>query len=189
MARDQEDSLMFIVYDPSQPYPQVPRPGEGIIKNGIHFPPAGMAAFEFDAQGQKNDDIIRDYRVTSAGVLERRIQADIDKAVAKEARQKKVAEANREAERRRVVASGGDPGEDELTRLRREVSRLAAAAGKTRREAKGRPNPGEEAELDALEALADSLAAIDTALALILAEIDVSADPASIDIRNHPSWP
>ena len=181
--------MMWIVYDPNGVYPQVPRPGEGLLKNGLHFPPAGMASFEYDAQGQKNDDIIRDYRVTAADTLTRRDQTDIDADLADLARPKKAAEANREAERRRLVASGGNAGEDEITRLRRQVSQLASAVGKTRREAKGRPNPGEEAELDALEALADQLAAIDTALAVILAEIDVSADPESISIGDHPAWP
>ena len=103
-------------------------------------------------------------------------------------RRGKAAETQTEASRRRNVLMGSPP-DDADTALRHFLSLAARATGKVRREAKGRGKPGEAAELDQLEALTDGLEQIDAARDTIIAEIQSSPDPASIDIRNHPSWP
>ena len=103
-------------------------------------------------------------------------------------RRGKVAETHTEASRRRNVLMGSPP-DDSDTALRNFLSLTARATGKVRREAKGRGKPGEAAVLDQLESLTDGLEQIDTARDSIIAEVQASADPASIDIPNHPSWP
>ena len=110
------------------------------------------------------------------------------KVPVEEARKSAVQQAQTEASRRRNVLMGGPP-EDSGTALRNFLSLAARATGKVRREAKGNGRPGESAELDQLEALTDGLEQIDTARDSIIAEIQSSSDPASIDIRNHPGWP
>ena len=110
------------------------------------------------------------------------------KVPVEEARKSAVQRAQLEASRRRNVLMGSPP-EDSDTALRNFLSLTARATGKVRREAKGNGRPSESAELDQLEALTDGLEAIDTARDSIIAEIQASPDPASIDIRNHPSWP
>ena len=180
--------MMWIVYDPAAAYPQAPRPGEGVVIRGGHTPPSGMASFEFDAQGLRNDDVIREYRVTAPGILTRKDQEDIDAEEAERIRPVRVQEAHTEASRRRNILLGS-PSDDSDTALRNFLSLTARATGKVRREAKGRGKPGEAAVLDQLESLTDGLEQIDAARDSIISEIQASSDPASIDIRNHPSWP
>ena len=100
----------------------------------------------------------------------------------------RVDEVMREASRRRNILMGSPP-DDADTAMRNFLSLTARATGKARREAKGRGKLGEAAELDHLEALTDGLEAIDNARDSIIAEVQASPDPSSIDIPNHPSWP
>lgn len=100
-------------------------------------------------------------------------------------REQKIEEAHAEASRRRnlVLASLG------TATLADFLSLTARAVASVRREAKGRPNAGEAARLDQLEALADEIEAIDSARDTIVAEIRNSPDPESYDVTHSPHWP
>lgn len=181
---------MWITYDPNGAFPQVPQPGIGIESGGQHNPPAGLASFEVNIADLEfaggGDEVAAFYEVTAPDTLTPKDQAERDEITKAVIVERKVDQAIAEASRRRLAVVGNlAPGG-----INDFVALLGRALASVRRDAKGgRPNPGEEARLDALEALADQIDAIDTARDTIIAEIESSPDPASIDVPNSPHWP
>jgi len=74
---------IWISYDPEATYPQVPRPGLGIVRaNGSHRPPPGLASFPVETaalvHGDRNAEIEALYEVTAPDTLNPRDQAAVD---------------------------------------------------------------------------------------------------------------
>jgi len=112
-------------------------------------------------------------------------EQDLVSAAKASSRARKVTEAFDEASRRRqAVLDAVTPGG-----LADYVSLMGRALAGVRREAKGRADPDEIARLNALEALADQIEAIDTARDTIISEIRQHPDPASYDVPGSPHWP
>jgi len=105
-------------------------------------------------------------------------------------RTRKTREAFDECTRRRMEAVAPvASGYDESSRVGELITKTAIGAVKTRREAAGRGRTGETTLLDQLEAIVDQLEAITAARDTILAEIEASPDPGTIDVPNSPHWP